>query len=555
MTIEADRERLSQAKLLASLSRELPITEMVTVYLSDRGDPHNHGISCAMVPSANIEKSLALPTWDLMHGGGCPGAVQHWNGGTKTTEYCRFGNQDGIEPLVIDRGFYGMRPGYIEISEEFRLFHRLYHDRKQDHYIKIDDDGAETLVAVVEPHRVQVRLKEIRQFLAIKEMHLAIQFDCREHSAHSLEKLGLEEGGADQRDGLLCWGLHFGDFGGVTDYRAFSRLLGKRLIPPLPKEKSGFWGYADEEPKKCVDFIIGVDENGDEILSTSDEDQLGNNFGANRGKPHYLTPVHFKKEVLDKYYQQSSKYSVEDGYLRCGGLWGMTMDNHHKDKVVAWLGDLGRDLPYAEQLFWRSYNVAPVGGVSETFFKRQILAQFTDSDRPEHNFKHLYQTLQESCTEKLGWALLLPLTAEDAHYFESLRVPASDEQKDFDDLVLALSKILVDSLNEKQLNKLIPAAELPQIKGSISRLEKVLAARNVKDVEEHIKFLRNLQDLRSSGTAHRKGSNYRKIAEEVGVDSGTLSSVFQGILVKGMRFLEFLNGAVRSGALVLSSDV
>lgn len=91
--------------------------------------------------------------------------------------------------------------------------------------------------------------------------------------------------------------------------------------------------------------------------------------------------------------------AVETGSAR---LWGMTLDNHLEDRVVAWLGDLGRDLPYTEQLYWRSYNIVPTGGVSETFFKRQILAEFTDFDRPEHVFKYLFHELKKSCDEKLG---------------------------------------------------------------------------------------------------------------------------------------------------------
>lgn len=544
MNTTAERERLSQAELLAWLNRELVITEMVTIYLLDKREPHSHSIYCALVPNADVERSLSSPTWDLTQGHGYPGAV-------RPGEYRRFGDDDGIEPLIIDRYFHGMRPDYRELGEEFRLFHRLYHDLKQNQYIKIDKDGKEQLVAIVEPNRIQVRLKEIRQFLAIKEMHLAVQFDCREHSVNSLKELGLAEGLHDQRDGLLCWGLNYGDFRGVADYQTFSRLLGKRLIPPLPKEKSGFWGFAVEESKKYVEFIIGVNENGDDILHTSDEGRVSNWFGANPGKPHYLTPVHFRKDVLDKYYQQTSKYSVEDGYLRCGGLWGMTIDNHHKDKVVAWLGDLGRDLSYEEQLHWRSYNIPPVGGISETFFKRQLMAEATDSDQLEHVFKYRYQKLQDSCEEKLGWSLLLPLAPEDAHYFESLRVPANNEQKDFDDLVLALTKTLVDSLNEKELNKLIPASERDESKRGISRLENALAARGVQGAESHIKFLRSLQDLRSSGTAHRKGSNYRKIAKHVGTDGNALPTVFQGILTKGIAFLDYLDSVVNSGGLTI----
>ncbi len=227
----------------------------------------------------------------------------------------------------------------------------------------------------------------------------------------------------------------------------------------------------------------------------------------------------------------------------------MMMDNHHEDRVAAWLGDLGRDLPYEEQLHWRSYNVAPVGGVSQTFFKRQLLAQATDSDRPEHVFKSRYNELIEMCQRKLGWTLFLPLSKDDAHYFDGVRVPSGEEQKDFDDLVLGLAKILNDSLNEKELNKLIPASDQSGIKGSIGRLEKVFQARKVAGYEEHIKFLRNLQSLRSSGAAHRKGSNYQKVAKEVGVEDQTLQKVLEGILIKAVLFLKFLKEVVESGKL------
>ena len=94
------------------------------------------------------------------------------------------------------------------------------------------------------------------------------------------------------------------------------------------------------------------------------------------------------------------------------------MDNHHDDRVVAWLGDLGRDLPYEEQLHWRSYNIPPTGGPSETFIKRQLLAEFAKSERPEHLFPQQYKKLKDLCDKSLGLAvLLLPLAAQDAHHF------------------------------------------------------------------------------------------------------------------------------------------
>ena len=557
MSIDLDRERLSQTRMLEWLQRDLKMTEMVTVYLSDNRESYDYGIYCALIPADQVDQVLSFSNWDLRWGGGMPDASMSYEGGEKRVQYLRYGVTDRVEPLVLGREFSGLYDTYMEISEEFRLFHKLYHDRKTDKYIKIDEAGNEDLVAIVEANRVQIRLKEIRQFLAIKEMYLSIQFDCREHSKYSLEELGLKKGGGGHRDDLVYWGHHYGDFGVPGSHQALSRLLGKRLVKPLPKSKSGLWGFAEEQKEEHAEFIIDVDENGDEIIHTSDPDALANYFGANPDAPHYLTPVHFRKQVLEKYYQEPSKYTVEDSMLHCGSLWGLYIDNHHDDKVCAWLGDLGRDLPYTEQLHWQSYNIPPEGDVSKTYFKRQILNQFTDSDRPEHLFRKRYQELQEVCKKSLGWQLLLPLDTGDEYHFQGLRIPATDEQRDFDALVLSLTKILIDSLNQEGLKKLISlkqeeklnSDQKENLKRSIGCLEIALSSCGIEDNTEQVAFLRKLQSLRSNSAAHRKGRNYRKIAKHFGIESKRLRDVFTGIIWQALDVLDYFIFLVRSGQI------
>ena len=564
MSIDLDRKRLSQAERLERLQRDQKMTEMIDVcfssYKSSNSDPDSDiVIYCALIPLDGIDQVFSSPSWNLSWGAGMPDASMSHEGGEERVEYLRYGGTNRVEPLVFCRGFYDLHGDYMEISEEFRLFHNLYHDRKTDKYIKIDDEGNEYTVAVVEPDHVKIRLKEIRQFLAIKEMYLSIQFDCREYSGYSLEELGLKEGGGDQRDDLMCWGHHYGDFGVPGSHQAFSRLLGKRLVKPLPKSKSGLWGFAEEPEEEHVEFIIGIDENDNKIIHTSDPDALANYFGANPDAPHYLTPVHFRKQVLDKYYHESSKYTVEDSMLHCGSLWGLAIDNHHDDKVCAWLGDLGRDLPYTEQLHWRSCNIPPEGqgGVSNTYFKRQILNQFKDSDRPEHLFRKRYQELQEVCKKSLGWQLLLPLDPGDDYHFQGLRIPATDEQRDFDVLVLSLTKILIDSLNQEGLKKLISpkqkenldSDQKENLKRSIGCLEIALSSCGIEGNAEQVAFLRKLQSLRSSSAAHRKGRNYRKIAKDFGVESQHLRDVFTGIFWQALDILDYFIFLVRSGQI------
>ncbi|MDP8162540.1 hypothetical protein QJU89_04475 [Pasteurella skyensis] len=520
---------------LNELLRNPKPTEMLIVYFSSYGDNHNCGIHPALIPIDQKEDILLDYGWDLRHEEGLPENIAYCSNGEKKIEYLRFGNDRGIEPLVICRNFHGIREDYIEISEEFRLYHNLYYDAKNNTYIKIESDGSETTIIEVSKDQVKIRVKELKQFLAVKDMFLSIQFDYRIDSNLSLEELNKEQNLEEYKNDLSIWSIGYGDFNGFScnGYKSFVRFTGKKLIFPFDKSKKKS-SIKDE----YIDFIIDVNDDGEEILFNSNPGLLGNYFGANPNNPDYLTPVYFDKEVLSKYYNLPSKYSVEDSYLRCGTLWGLQMDNHHQDMICVWLGDLGRDLPYKEQLHWRSYNILPKGKVSNTFVKRQLLAEPTDSEEIDHIFKIKYQKLLSQNND--GW--LLPLKQNDQHHLASLKLPLTNEQKEFDELVLSLTKILVDSLNEKFLNSYLDKQDVESLKGSISKLEFVLDKLNLENFEEHIQFLRTLQGLRSSSSAHRKGRNYEKISKTLDIENKDLITIFTEILSKATELLDyFLN--------------
>ena len=168
------------------------------------------------------------------------------------------------------------------------------------------------------------------------------------------------------------------------------------------------------------EFTIGIDGLGAPTYYTSDPDQLANYFGANPEAPNFLTPVYFRREVLAKYYVNPERFSVEDGYLRCGGLWGLRMDNNHRDFVVVFLGDLGQALTHSEQLYWKSFNVVPEGGVSNVTFRRSFLGQFANSERPDLRFKYLFENFTRQWRQVKGWDLFLPLSSDDEHFYTAL---------------------------------------------------------------------------------------------------------------------------------------
>ena len=129
------------------------------------------------------------------------------------------------------------------------------------------------------------------------------------------------------------------------------------------------------------------------------------------------------------------------------------------------------------------------------------------------------------------------MTEGDAYYIKTLRVPLTNEQREFDEQVLTLAKILIDSLNEKELSKgLTLAKENPK---GLDKLEAFLAARDIK-FTQIFEFLRKLQELRSAATAHRKGKRYEDVKEFFGIGQKDFPLVFEDILKKCIWTLDSL---------------
>ncbi len=535
---ENDKNRLLQQENIKYLvERNIPLTELVTVYrrtdyVSKDYIDRSYAISSILVPTNQLKGSLSRCSWE-MSDVGRPCAQTNYDEKEETTEYLRFGNDKGIEPLYLVRDFHDVYPKNFELAEEFRLFHNLYYKENGD-YIKIDDDGDETIIAKIEENEIKVRLKEIRQFLAIKNMYMLIQFDYFEYAFGELTiSASVEKKSVITTES--CYSLSFQDLA-FGEMKSNSRLFGKRAISPVSMEKSGFDGFHIED-KKYEEFIIDIDDNGEEVRASSNpENSL------------FLTPVFFEKRVLDKYYNET-KYEVLDNRIFCANLWSLSIDNHHEDKVCVWLGDLGENLSYKEQAYWKSFNILPKGHISDVYLQRQLFAQFVRSEEPDHIFQEYYKELAEISQKKLQFQFLLPLHQEDAYCLKSLRIPATNEQSVFDNQIQSLTKILIDSINEKQLNKLL-GRDSENTKGSINKLQKVLSILGLENSNSHIAFLRKLQNLRSCSEAHRKGKEYEKLMIKINSNKLPLMSFLRNIFIEANEFLQFLCEVVKDESII-----
>jgi hypothetical protein len=378
---------LSQAALISEID-ELGCGEWTILYEYQHGERGSRCFYSGLLSNCDVNRVLKYPTWDLTIGSTAPGFSQYQRDGVDIVEYQRFGSE--MEPIVYSRHFHGIKPHQLDLSEEFRLFHNLYHDRYNDRFLHIDERGSETVVAEITVSSVHVLTRFLRQYMAARQLTLVLFFDHRADADVSVE---IAKSALPTRSFVTTdrnYSFHVGDVMG----RSFSRVIGKKIIPPPPITQSGIWPFETEARNRYAEFTIGVGDDGAPIVHSSDPDALANYFGANENAPHYLTPVWFKREVLAKYYDDPGRFSVEDGYLRCGSLWGIRLDNNLDDYVVVYLGDLGRDLHYEEQAYWRHFNVTPGGRrSSDTNFRRSFLAEFANPVAADLAFKLAYTQL------------------------------------------------------------------------------------------------------------------------------------------------------------------
>ena len=517
-TLEHKRRHLSQEHNLHSIQRTFGPLEMVPVYQRDNGGL----ILASLVPLSRKE--------EVVKGFA---AKRSWPGQISMSGF--FHLYDGVEPIVLYREFHGVKSSYQEICEEFRIFHNLYHDSDSNSYIKFDDAGNETVVAVVLPDEIRVRMKELTDFLVEKDMFLCLGFEFTAESDITLEELGIQEQVSSGSEDEMYWVLGYSDNSTDTSRSvSSSHLRGIRFITPL----DGKGSKTDTDIKKYHDFIVGLNDAGEQVTRSCDPATI---YDSN-GVEGYLTPVVFDQAVLDKYINQPSKYSVDAFSVRCAGLWYLRIDNDREDgKVVVHLGDLANLPTYEEQSYWHSHNIPSDAGLSETAFRNQVLAEPANPGRMEYQFRATYSMLERLCDQHLDWQLLQPLHQDDTYRLSGVRIPIYNEQKAFDDFVGNLHNVLIDSLNSRQLATLVPSdlREQKDLAGKgIALLEEILNSPDI-DAKGHIQFLRDLNHLWNKADGHRKGSDFAEALRRFGTASD-LRVVSHGIMHSAVSLLKFL---------------
>lgn len=530
MTLEI--KDMNQTQFIEYVRTKMCKESWITVFKS------NELISqfCALIPKKLTKKALKKPYWDIEMGKGGPSIIYERINDEMVCAYQAITSKNRVEPLIIQRYFSRIIEGFEEVSKDFELFHNLLYDKEKGNYyaILINGDLEEVIRYKKLDREIQIKASYLHKYISARQKNLAIFFERKAYE-NELATPNLYQ------DKEIIYNLNSFenpciDFAIKSPY--LSILTGKKIIYCLE------WNDASP-PKEYEKFIIGQDEKGEDILYECNPNKLSNYYGSNPGCPNYVTPVFFKREVLSKYYNVPKLYTVVDNQIECGGLWRLRIDNNHEKYVIVHLGDLGGHLPdIKEQKYWRSYNIAPDGQWSKVFWKRGFEAQFTDPSSPDLLFKQRFNTFLQKWKDKKGWDLFLPLSCEDQYCFTSLHIPNNTNHKEFDQEIANLSKVLVDSINQKKLEaeiRVLLGHELSKEEQNyrgIKKLNLYLSIPYPNIFDQYMNCLRYLQDIRSSSSAHRKGDNYKKIMPAI--QEKGFEGYFQELLTKFIEFFEKL---------------
>lgn len=193
-------------------------------------------------------------------------------------------------------------------------------------------------------------------------------------------------------------------------------------------------------------------------------------------------------------------------------------------QVHAYLGDLSH-LPYAEQIYWKSFNEAPRSGISARAYKSDFLGEWSDSPDPLASLKRRLEALRNQGVA--WWSLKNPQLLERTHY------PVTDGQEEWANELMALDQLVVEGFSRSHFKAKAEATGItvdPQW-GSLKLIGDVLRQQQVNEDEVNavVSPLKSLHDLRSKMKGHAGGADAKALRESLIAKHGSLKLHYRAL--------------------------
>jgi hypothetical protein len=362
---------------------------------------------------------------------------------------------EGGRQLVFVRSFEGLRDGdanYFEILQEYAHVTGIHWRQEQHAYCRFDEHGDFQPVVSITQGRgheaitlVSFKREPLEQYLAASGFTLVQLFDFTLYRPSCFN--GWPEGPEKRHrlnDDLFFRQKAAGEQASYTH--------GVQIVRPSRDRTQIFSAMQDEwfgSQARHVEFIAHDWRNRriTPILST-DPVATTNYFRAEGNSlPFEVTPAFFRPEVLLKYKADRDKYTIDSRQIHCRGAWTLrNYDVNEAGQVHTYIRYL-RDLPYEEQLYWKSYNELPKAPIS----KRALTIDIDGMPYPYADSLQKVLSIVKHLTENapIWWKL------RDDALIERLSIPRTTSRDEWAEAFMDLSKLIVEGFETKEIRRML----------------------------------------------------------------------------------------------------
>ena len=488
----------------------------------------------------NREELLPIDIDDLLQWSGTPDccASYIWGGGRDDVWLEQTCPIDGAKSLATSRALVFMRTieglqdehhHYFELSQEFAHVVNIHWQAAQRAYCRFDQHGDwEPVVSVTsraihpDVSLVSFKREPLEEYLAASDSILVRLFDLR-----LLNSKNFGEWPQDPEDVVRDEMMFYTQ---KVNVGKAAHTRGVQVVFPTRRPGEIFAAIRGElqEADRHVEFIAR-DWRNKRVANISTAPGATTNYfqARNNDLPFGLSPAFFRPEVLQKYRGDHDKYTVEERTIRCRGGWELRgYDVNEAGLVHAYICYLSA-LPYEEQVYWRSFNVEPKGGLSDRAIKNDFEGKVVERPDPISEIRWITERWSDGAC--VWWKI------RDDRLVDRIYTPRTGSRDEWAGAFKELSKLIIECFDVSGIRGELDRRGIEWRKGepSLALLERV--------VDGPLAGLRLAQRIRNKVDAHVRGAEADSLSDEALKQHGTYAAHFQHVcrdLIEELRRIE-----------------
>jgi hypothetical protein len=438
------------------------------------------------------------------------------------------------------------RRNWLEPVQGFVLWFRASPRYQQNGRISwevADEDGRPDEIARWVPDQsdefvgvLEVRRDTLLDFMREFDLDLAVFYD--ENRSTTEVAHGWRD---DEQEAHRSWRVWATDVMG--DVRVVIRCVTVLLRPPPLRSDPNAVDLG-----QTLEYVVGLDpDTGEKLTLSYPGDPHEQTAWEGAGHDNFLTPVYFRREVLDYYLNDPRHYTVSQTQVSAGDQWSIPISITARGNVQVWLGDLGR-ISERAQHHWQPYAIADDDEVPAWRIAQDLDAQFVSPPRDEgvERVRRAIEECNEMAQLYCGKPLYAEITGMNADRIQTLHTPLNSSLPAFQHQITTLAILIADHLN----SDFFSAVGAPAAEGSLNRLAGWLQAVldvSREEAREVIGGLFAVQAIRSSGGgAHRAGEGGNAALERAQIDMDDLPDGFERLAQRAAESLDNVRDTLNS---------